>query len=1025
MLNEQQILRMLDKQRKFVYRMENYMFDVVDQLKVKSYETYEKLNKPPSLNKYTKEMSEGDCWGAEKKYCWFHTEYTVPEELSGKDLYLRPEYNGYEAMLFVNKVPYTNFASKIVVNSHGNHYCKVFCSKAKAGQRLELDLEAYAGHNIAGCMPYEEPTNHKFYNAIGKFDVCVRNELYAQFYYDYRVLIELYDALGRHDFKGAQLEQLFLDLHDVLPYAEKEIEKKVLDESIAKSIELMKPFFSSATMDTSRGIVGVLGHSHMDTAWLWEIDETIKKCARTFSNQISLMERYPEYHFIQSSSYHLRLMEKYYPELFEKIKEKIKEGRYEPNGGSWIECDCNITGGEFLIRQFLWGQNYTNKHFGYLSNSFYLPDTFGYSASIPQILKGVGIDYFLTTKLSWNDTNKFPLDTYYWEGIDGSRVFVHHNLTHCWPSPQTAINSLRSLSQKSVSNRKLLTYGFGDGGGGPEDGMPEMANRMKNLEGCPKVIDTTVGEFMCELEKASVRPNTYRGELYLELHRGTLTSQHPIKQNNRKAEIAIRNAEYLTVADAVKNGVPSSGKNISPYVETLLVNQFHDILPGTSIPEVNDRSISETTQLISDINSIINSLLCNEAKNSLSLTNTLSFERNDAIRLSTDKYLDFDCRQQKVVTLDGKEELHVSGISLKGFESKSFKLTDNHTSQPNMFTYKDRTLKTPFAKVIFDKNGGISSFIDLTADRELRGNGLPLNTFLFGEDFSNLWDTWDIDADSESKLIPCTDLTSFEVVANGETEFRIRTEYRLSANSSLKQDIVFYAESSRVDFETVVDWNDPHRLLKTVFDVSVRSDYSTHEIQFGNIKRSTKRNTSIEQAAFEVCNHKYTDLSEPNYGVSLLNDCKYGISVDASKMALTLHKGGVKPDPRGDAGIHSFTYAFFPHNSGFSSEQTVAQGYELNYPILFSEGNKSIYKLLDLDKSNVIVEAVKPCEETQKSFIVRLYESEGTYTNTQIIPCSKVSDMVICDMLENEIEATNGQLSFHPFEIKTLKMKYI
>ena len=323
MLNEQQLTRMLENQRKFVERMESRSFDIVGQVQVRAYETYDKLDVPPAKEAYTREISPGDTWGANKKYCWFRAEYTVPEHLNGQDLYLHPEYNGYEAMLFVNGVPHTNYASKVVVSSHGNHHCKMFKHNAVAGEHMVLDLEAYAGHNIAGTQPYEAPTNYTYPIAVGKFTICVRNALFTNFLYDYRAISELYQALGRNDFRGAALEACLVSLHNVLLYADAEASEEALQSCIAKATEIMAPFFEKTNTDTSRGIVGVLGHSHMDTAWLWEIDETIKKCARTFSNQLSLMECYPEYHFIQSSSYHLKMIQTHYPALFEKITKKI------------------------------------------------------------------------------------------------------------------------------------------------------------------------------------------------------------------------------------------------------------------------------------------------------------------------------------------------------------------------------------------------------------------------------------------------------------------------------------------------------------------------------------------------------------------------------------------------------------------------------------------------------------------------------------------------------------------------------
>ena len=1014
---------MLSKQQQFVDRMEEKLFDTVATLSVSGFETYDKLDFPPKDAPY-RAMAPGDTWGDNKKYAWFHTTYTVPAELERQDLYLLPQYNGYEALLFVDGVPYTNFASKIVVNTHGNHYCKVFLHNARAGQRVSLDLEAYAGHHASGCIPYEEPWPLNFPYTLGEFRVCVRNALFSQFYYDYKTLREMYDVLGYQDFKKAQIEQCFIRMHDILFYADKEVDRKTLRDSVSQAIELMRPLLSAKRKEHCRGEVGIIGHSHMDTAWLWEMSETVKKCARTFSNQLSLMERYEEYHFVQSSSYHLRMMEQHYPRLFERIAEKVKEGRYEPNGGSWIECDCNITGGEFLIRQFLWGQNYTKKHFGYLSNAFYLPDTFGYSAAIPQILKGVGIRYFLTTKLTWNDTNQFPYETYYWEGIDGSRVFAHHNLIHCWPSPKTVIPALNSLQQKSVSDKRLVTFGFGDGGGGPEDGMLEMAKRIEDLEGCPRVYHTTVGAFMENLEATAYQPNVYRGELYLELHRGTLTNQHEIKRNNRKAEIAIHDAEYLTVVKALAEGTVADEAIIAPYVETLLVNQFHDILPGTCISEANECSVRETTELIEKVRELTQTLLADDTQNTVTLTNTLSAARHDVIRIRTAGYLAADCHQQRVAMPDGTEELHVSGLHLDAFSSQTFALAERCSTAASPFSYQDGTLQTPYATVRFDENGSIASFFDRLAGRELRGDGFPLNTLLFGEDMPLNCDCWDIDADTESKLRPCTALEAFDVVADGAVEFRIRCRYRLSEKSVLHQDMVFYADSPRVDFETCVDWHDPHRLLKACFDVAVRSDYVTQEIQYGNLKRTTKRNTSTEQAAFEVCNQKYTDLSEPGYGVAILNDCKYGITAQDSRLALTLHCGGTRPDRRGDAGVHHFTYAFFHHVGGFRAENTVWQGYFLNYPVIVSAGAKKLPQLLSIDQPNIVVEAVKPCEEADRAFIVRLYEAEGTYTNAVITPLAAVKKIMQCDMLENEQESVGNRLSFRPFEIKTLKLSY-
>lgn len=1028
MYNNSQIFRILDKQSNFTSKLESYLFRTADILKVKGYETYDKLDSPPDSRLY-RDMPKGSVWGSEKIYCWFSSEYKVPEELAHKKLYLYPEYDGYEGLLFVNGVPHTNYASKRCVGSHGNHYCKAFTLGSEAGEVFKLDLEAYAGHDFVGNHPFVSPEKRNYKLKIGEFRVCLKDELIYRFYFDYKTLQDLRDTLPENNFKKAEILRVFLDLHDVLYYDIDNCEETVWREAVAKGIEIMRPVLQKHNSE-SVPQAGILGHSHMDTAWTWEIDETIKKCARTYSNQLNLMEQYPDYKFIQSSALHLKFMETHYPELFEKIKEKILEGRYEPNGGVWVECDCNITGGEFLVRQFLWGQNYTQKKFGYTSNSFYLPDTFGYSAALPQIMKGCHVDYFLTTKLGWNENNKFPYETYYWQGIDGTKVLVHHNVTHCWPSPSKVTGVLNSLQQKAVSNERLVTFGFGDGGGGPEDAMLEMAERIKDLEGCPRVYYTTVGDFMKKLEANLYNPSTYRGELYLENHRGTLTNQHTIKRNNRKAEIAIHNAELLTVMDAVERGETASSAGIEKLVETLLVNQFHDILPGTCIPEAHDRSIRETTKVIEDANRICARLMCDKnAQNKVTVFNPLSFERSDVIELPCERFVKSgkSIRQQLVTKGDGSRVVHIAGERLAAFEARAYELSDETLLQESPFSFCENVLQTPFASVTFDKKGFMSSFIDKRTGRELKGGSYSLNTFIFGEEISSAWDCWNIDIDSEKKLTDCAKLLSFETVADGAVEYRIRTKYQISEKTTLLQDMVFYADTPRVDFETVVDWNDKHRLLKTVFDTSVYAEYSVHEIQFGNVKRPTNRNTEIEQERFEVCNHKYTDISEPSYGVAVLNDCKYGLSVFNSNISLTLHKGGCKPDPRGDKGIHRFTYSFYPHTGAFSTENTVREAYYLNNPALVFSGDRQLPPLLSIEASNVIAETVKPCEDNGKAYIIRMYEAEGSYAQTAV-HINKFCRVCETDMLEQNERPVEDfekkKITFKPFQIRTFKVYY-
>ena len=690
-----------------------------------------------------------------------------------------------------------------------------------------------------------------------------------------------------------------------------------------------------------------------------------------------------------------------------------------------------------MVRQFLWGQRFTRKYFDFTSNCFWLPDTFGYSAAIPQIMKGCCVDYFLTTKIDWNDTNVFPLDTFYWEGIDGTKVFTHFNRTHIWPDAEdlltyvtgTPENKHSCIKDRRVTDTRIISYGYGDGGGGPQFEMLEAARRCADLNGCPKSEHKLVGEAMKELESNAFEPDTYAGELYLELHRGTLTNQHVIKRNNRKAEFALRDLEIFTVNDAVKNNKTADSADIAPLYEKLLVNQFHDILPGTCIPRAHEESRAMTTALIKRARDLVRELAESDASDCVTVTNTLSFDRSDVIVLDySGKIVDGDYRQQVYTDLRGNKKLMVGGVTVPAFSSVTLKLVDGKIEGESAFRLDGELLETPFASVKFADNGTISSFVDKRAERELCGDGYNLNTLLLAEDFPCDWDNWDVDADIEMKFEDASKLISREIVSDGSVALVIRSKYAISDKSTVTQDMIFFADSAEVRFDTVMDWQDNHRFLKAAFDTSVRQEFARFDVQFGNVKRPTTRNNSVEKAKFEVLNHKYTDLSETRFGVAVLNDSKYGISINGGKLRLSLHKGGLRPDFKGDRGFHHCVYSFLPHDSGFSAESVIRPAYELNVPAAVTDGKYEAQKLIDIDADNIFVEAVKPCEDAERAFIVRMYEAEGTFTTADVRFFDGAKSVKITNMLEeeqNEVESiAPAKLQFRPFEIKTLKVTY-
>lgn len=1042
MLTNCQIDRVLGKLKRFETTLEPMLFEPITSLDAQMYETEQNLDSAPVDAAYIP-AKKGAVWGGEWKYCWFQTEYTVPEEYANIPLFLKADVGGQESMLFIDGVPSGIFTIPQNGAAHGYHYCDLITMGTAANTHYHFDLEAYAWHYTPGSQPMVTNPMPDFLHHYNSIEVCVKNPVINQFYFDLKTFDQMTEVLDANSFVRAEIIKTLMRVHEIVYYSPDDTDKETFLAAIKEAQKELTKLYQYKNTSLAP-VAKLVGHSHMDTAWHWPIDQTIKKCARTFSNQLKLMEEYPEYRFIQSSSYHSYMMKVHYPSLYEGMKKAIASGRYEPNGAVWVECDCNIPGGEWMVRQFVWGQLYTQKEFGYLSDCFWLPDTFGYSAALPQIMKSCRVDYFLTTKISWNDTNPFPYDTFLWKGIDGTQVLSHFNRNHLWPDPQTLTdavmdghNSGDTIHEKTVTNKRLLSYGFGDGGGGPLFEMIEMARRCADIEGCPKAETTSVSDFMNEIEGELTDPSVYRGELYLELHRGTLTNQHVTKRNNRKAENALHNAEFALVRHAVCTNTASDPAVLRPIINLLLVNQFHDILPGTCIHAVHERSHKETATVIEQATANAMNLFasdaCNTDKNGLTVINPIGFARKDAIYLDESVAKAHGILAQSFKAIDGKLVSVLPGVAVDSYAAAVIDpiAINAACSKESPFTASGNTLDTPFYTVQFNDKMYLSSLFDKRTKRELCENGQPLNTFLLAEDVPLAWDNWDIDADIEYKLRDTATLLESQVVSCGPIEYRIRNRYQLTARSSLTQDIVFYADDPMIRFDTRMDWQDDHRLLKTAFPTSILSDFARQEIQFGHVKRPTTRNTSIEKAKFEVCNHRFTDLSELRYGVSLLNDCKYGISVKDGCMALTLHKGGCRPDAAGDKGIHDCTYALLPHIGDFSSDTVIRAAYCINDPVSVVSGRtQNQQSFVSSSESNVIIETIKPAEgDATNCYILRIYEAEGCASHAEISFGHSVKSVEETNMLEEKLEdvpvcENKVALSLRPFEIKTLRVTY-
>ena len=1028
MISEAALRQTMRKLARLAQMLHGRIFVPVATLEMGLYQTGDALSQPPDSALFA---DAGAVWGFESAYGWFYGRLVVTEALAGQALFLVPKTGFYEATMWVNGAMSANFANKEVIGSHGNHYAKRITAGAALGEEIGIHLECYAYHRMPGTQPFSYEAQTDFSYPVAPAEVCVQDGLMLDAWADLSTLLALVEALPETSFRRADVAYALHELHGALLL---DPDHDGFRQRLAEALPAMKAQLLKRNSQTTP-YVGLIGHSHMDTAWLWPVRETVKKCARTYANQLSLMEQYPEYTFVQSSALHTEMIRRSDPALFGRIKEAIKAGRYEPNGGVWVECDCNLTGGEAMVRQFVWGQRYTMKHFDYLADAFWLPDTFGYSAAIPQIMKGCGIDYFLTTKMAWNDTNTFPYTSFLWQGLDGTRVLTHLNRTHLGPDPHM-LNDLTMdghithdpIREKTSSSMRLFSYGKGDGGGGPEFEMIEMARRLNDLEGVARSGHTTVSAFMHALESSSRELSVYAGELYLELHRGTLTNQHQIKRNNRLAEIALHNLELATVLRGVKNNTPIDGERINPITEAILLNQFHDILPGTCIHDVHQQSLAETSAAIAQADEMTAALLEGEGAD-LALLNPLSFARTDTLRIAVPKAMRAagGHRQQRYTDLDGNEMLAVAGISLPGLGYAKLRFEPGEVHGASPFRWDGKALHTPFAVMELDESGGICSYVDRQSGRQL-AEGLGFNRLLLAEDVPASWDNWDIDADIMGKFAPTAQLISREVVSDGSVELRIRSEYRLTARSSLRQDMIVSADTALIEFDTRIDWGDGHMFLKAGFDTALHADGARHEIQFGHIRRPNHRSTDAEKARFEVCNHKYTDLSEGRFGVAILNDCKYGISCDGGSMWLSLHKGGMLPDEAGDMGVHTCRYALLPHAGGFSAETVIRPAYEFNYPALTAAGGPEMAPLASIDAPNVIIETVKPSEDGGRAYILRLYEAEGSYANAQIRFGHPVAGVARTNMLEVPTAqlgaAPQVTLALKPFEIVTLRVAY-
>ena len=805
------------------------------------------------------------------------------------------------------------------------------------------------------------------------------------------------------------------------------------------------------------------GHAHIDIAWLWTLAQSRQKAHRTFHNVIRLMEQYPEFTFSQSQAQLYEFVRRDYPQLFEIIKDKINHGQWEPLGGMWVEADCNISGGEALIRQLLLGRNYFRQHFGKDAESpvLWLPDVFGFPWSLPQLIKEAGLESFFTIKLGWSQYNRLPFDSFWWQGLDGTRILTHFSTTkgstdtfvstyNATATPDEVLTTWKNFQQKDSgipgqTPPLLMVYGYGDGGGGPTREMLENLQVMKHFPGTPQVQMGKVGEFFKNLrDSVGDRLPTWNDELYLEYHRGTYTTQARNKRANRKSEILLHNLEFTaSLAKLLAPEYEYPYRDLRRLWELVCLNQFHDILPGTSIKDVYEESqaqYGELKQLGKNLMHEALEIISRYYVGDFLIVNPTSFSRSDLV--FTQQEIPEGCLIEKkdgspvdMQKVDGGHLLDVGEVSPYSITpiaiKKSTRTESASTSDHSELIAHNNHLENKHLCVTFDERGDISSIFNKELGQEILPPGAIANQFQAFEDRPITPDAWEIDISYDEKIWLADPVESMELIEHGPLRAAIKLK-RTILNSTITQRISLDFNAKQLVFDTKVDWRERYILLKVAFPVQVLSPVATYEIQWGDIQRPTHHNTSWDWAKFEVPAHKWVDLSEGGYGVSLLNDCKYGHDIHDNVIRLTLLRSPSYPDPTADQGHHQFTYSLLPHGSDWKFN-TISEAYALNDPLITyvhpqSSGFQTDMQgsFVQVDQRNVIIETIKAAEDGQ-GLIIRLFESQRKRCKCVLTTGFDISEGFRTNLLEDnlhslETEGNRIKFDIKPYQIITFRL---
>ncbi|NWF70224.1 MAG: alpha-mannosidase [Chloroflexi bacterium] len=928
---------------------------------------------------------------------WFRLRLTIPVEWQGQEVHLLWDSSS-EACVWQDGQPRQGLAGSGDYWHSPYHDAYTLSEKARGGQQIELYIET-AINTPFGITDTSALTT---LGVLRRAEMAVFRRDIWDLLWDFVTVADMARCLPADSPRAGQALRAANRMVNLFQPEQ--------PESITAA-RAEAAHFLAATNGAGQHTVYAIGHAHIDTAWLWPLAETRRKCIRTFSTVMRLMERYPDYQFVCSQAQQLAWIKESQPALYAQIQQRVAEGRFIPVGGAWVEPDCNIPSGEALARQFLYGQRFYQQEFGWQPREFWLPDTFGYPAGLPQILRGAGIDHFLTQKLSWNQFNKPAMSTFYWQGLDGSRVLTHFPPTETYgglANVEELVRGVRNFRDHERSNVSLYLFGFGDGGGGPNEAMLERLQRMRDVDGLPRLQMDTPSAFFAAAETPDL--TTWVGELYFELHRGTYTSQARTKLGNRRSELLLRDAEFLA---ALLPDYPQS--ELERLWKLTLLNQFHDILPGSSITAVYEdaaRDYAEIARSGAALRQRALETLLAEGEQ-IAAVNTLSQARREVV-------------EAPFAAASAQHSADGHPLLLLQAPPMGYRVQDGHTEGAAVTIREENgafVLENALLRATIGADGTLISLYSKTLAREtLRAAG---NRFVLFDDRPLAWEAWDVDVFHREKRRDVAGAHSAHVVESGPLRAAVRFTYRLGDKSALRQIIRLDCAAAYVEFVTEVDWHERQQFLKVEFDLNVHTTQAMYETQYGVVPRPTHYNTSWDLARFEVCAQRWGALTEYGFGAALLNDCKYGYSAYGSRLALSLLRSPTYPDPQADQGAHTFRYALLPFDGRL--EQAVAAGLRFNVPLLVrrcaAQGEQSFFSV---EPGHVVLDAVKKAEDSD-ALIVRLYEACGGRATVRLRSALDIAWAKRCNLLEAESgdvawQAGGAQFEIAPFETVTLKL---